>query len=242
MRDEKILIVEDERIIAIDLQRRLERFGYTVAGIAAEGSKALELVQELSPDIVLMDIMLVGEMDGIETAVKIKKKASIPIIFLTAYSDEKTLERAKTAEPSGYILKPFKDKELYTTIDISLYKHKVDLELKRQQRWSSAILRSIGDGIIATETDDRIVLLNPMAEKLTGWSEEEAKGKTICEIISLETISDNEGVPITLPYGTDPLIRKRPFTFNNCYLVNKFEEKLHVAGNLSAITDKNRNL
>ena len=110
MNKEKILIVEDERIIAIDLQRRLEKFGYFVCAIASNGNEAIELVQRHSPDIILMDIMLTGDIDGIDTAQLVNQQFRIPIIFLTAYSDEKTLERAKKAEPSGFILKPFKEK------------------------------------------------------------------------------------------------------------------------------------
>ncbi|MDC7125880.1 MAG: EAL domain-containing protein, partial [Spirochaetales bacterium] len=238
MKDEKILIVEDERIIAIDLQRRLERFGYTVVGITSDGSDSIELAGQLSPDIVIMDIMLDGDMDGIEAATIIKKRYSIPVIFLTAYSDKETLERAKTAEPSGYILKPFKDKELYTTIDISLYKHNVDLELKRQQRLSTAILHSIGDGIIATDTKDKIIMLNPKAEKLIGLSRKESKGKTISEIIQLESMENDGTQYIQFPDGKDATIKERPFSFKNCLLTNKNGEKLQVEGTLSAITDK----
>lgn len=238
MKNEKILVVEDERIIAIDLQRRLERFGYTVVAIASTGDQAIEFVKQHSPDIILMDIMLVGDIDGIETATIIKNEYSIPVIFLTAYSDEKTLERAKIAEPSGYILKPFKDKELYTTIDISLYKYRVDQELKKQQRWSTAILHSIGDGIIATDTEDNIILLNPIAEKIIGWSEKEVVGKNYKNIIELENMREVGTPKLNLPSGDDSLIRKRPFNFKNCYLANRFGEKLQVEGSLSAITDK----
>jgi len=241
MKNEKILVVEDERIIAIDLQRRLERFGYTVVAIAAAGEQAIEMVRQHSPDIILMDIMLVGDIDGIEAATIIKNEFAIPVIFLTAYSDEKTLERAKIAEPSGYILKPFKDKELYTTIDISLYKYRVDQELKRQQRWSTAILHSIADGIIAVGTDDKIILLNPIAEKITGWSEKEIIGKKLDEILSLEDMSDSVNPGIQLPAGNEKMIRERSFTFKNCYLTNRFGEKLQVEGSLSAILDKTGN-
>ena len=238
MKNEKILVVEDERIIAIDLQRRLERFGYTVVAIASSGDLAIELVKQHSPDIILMDIMLVGDIDGIETATIIKNDFSIPVIFLTAYSDEKTLERAKIAEPSGYILKPFKDKELYTTIDISLYKYRVDQELKKQQRWSTAILHSIGDGIIATDTEDKIILLNPIAEKIIGWTEKEVIGKHYKDIIELEDMRETGNPKLNLPSGEDSLIRKKAFNFKDCYLANRFGEKLQVEGSLSAITDK----
>ena len=188
-----------------------------------------------------MDIMLVGDIDGIETATIIKNEYSIPVIFLTAYSDEKTLERAKIAEPSGYILKPFKDKELYTTIDISLYKYRVDQQLKRQQRWSTAILHSVADGIAAVDTDDRITLFNPVAEKITGFREEEVLGKKLNDFITLNPMDQSStATPIVLPEGNDAMIHKEPFTFKNCYLKNHYGEQLQVEGSLSAILDKNR--
>ncbi|HOX33343.1 MAG TPA: response regulator, partial [Spirochaetales bacterium] len=115
MNNERILIVEDEKIIALDLQRRLERFGYSVVGMASDGMEAVALAKERAPDIILMDIMLAGGMDGIEAAGQIRDRYGVPVIFLTAYTDEKTLERAKEVEPFGYILKPFKERELYTT-------------------------------------------------------------------------------------------------------------------------------
>ena len=101
MNNENILIVEDEKIIALDLQRRLERFGYSVVGMASDGAEAIALAKERSPDIILMDIMLAGGMDGIEAAKHIRAQLGIPVIFLTAYTDEKTLERAKEVEPFG---------------------------------------------------------------------------------------------------------------------------------------------
>jgi CheY-like chemotaxis protein len=185
MNNEKILIVEDEKIIALDLQRRLERFGYSVVGMAADGAEAISLAKDRSPDIILMDIMLAGGLDGIEAAKLIRSKYGIPVIFLTAYTDEKTLERAKEVEPAGYILKPFKERELYTTIDIALYKHSIDRKLRKQERLFSAILHSINDGIIATDTELSIAFMNPIAEDITGWRETAAKGRHASSVITL---------------------------------------------------------
>ena len=171
MNNEKILIVEDERIIAIDLQRRLENFGYRVTGVAATGPQAIDSVENDPPDIILMDIMLSGDMDGIDTAEIVKERFEIPVMFLTAYSDEKTLQRAKHVEPLGYILKPFKEKELYTSIDIALYKYGVDRQLKWQERWYSAMFSSIEDGIIAEGNNGAVdgKLLEIGAAELEGF-------------------------------------------------------------------------
>lgn len=185
MNNERLLIVEDEKIIAIDLQRRLERFGYLVVGMAGEGEEAVRLALELNPDLILMDIMLAGAMDGIEAASQIKQARNIPFIFLTAYTDEKTLERAKEVEPYGYILKPFKERELYTTIDIALYKHQIEGQLTKQERLFSAILHSVNDGIIAIDRDLNVQFMNPVAEEIVGFSEETARGKNISQFLVL---------------------------------------------------------
>lgn len=183
MYNERILIVEDEKIISLDLQRRLERFGYSIAGTTADGQDAIDKCSELKPSIVLMDIMLSGPIDGIESARIINKKLGIPVVFITAYADEKTLERAKEAEPFGYILKPFKERELYTTIDIALYKHRVDKQLKSQERLFSAILHSVNDAIIAIDMNLDILFSNPTAERFIGLEEHAIKGKPLLDFI-----------------------------------------------------------
>lgn len=235
MANEKILVVEDERIIAIDLQRRLEKFGYTVTAIASTGRQALECVDDQLPDIILMDIMLTGDLDGIETAEILKERFEIPVIFLTAYSDEKTLERAKHVEPIGYILKPFKEKELYTSIDIALYKYSVDRKLKWQERWYSAMFDSIEDGIIATDLTGGIRFANPVAESIIGVSEEELTGRSLGD--ALEIYDSQTGLLDFNDLATIPP-EDLPFHFQDTVLVNKRGEKTHLDGSFSIIRDK----
>jgi CheY-like chemotaxis protein len=122
----KILIIEDEAVVSLDITRRLEKMGYEVMGRLASGEEALELVKEDRPDLVLMDINLQGEIDGIETANKLYQNHNIPVIYLTAYAGESTLERAKESKPYGYILKPFKERELRATIEIALSRHQTE--------------------------------------------------------------------------------------------------------------------
>jgi CheY-like chemotaxis protein len=126
MENIKILIVEDEIIVAKDIEDTLERLGYSVTGIVSCGEDAIAHAENYRPDLVLMDIMIEGAVDGISAADKIRELYCIPIIFLTAYSDEKTIERAKTVKPYGYILKPFHETDLYTSIEIAYYKHKLE--------------------------------------------------------------------------------------------------------------------
>lgn len=240
MEREKLLLVEDERIIAIDLQRRLERFGYSVAGIASKGQEAIDLAGELWPDIILMDIMLSGTMTGIEAAIAIKERYQIPVIFLTAYSDEKTLEQAKAAEPFGYILKPFKDKELYTTIDIALYKYRIDQQLKRQERLSSAILHSIEDGIIATDIHSKIAFMNPVAERITGWTEKDAHQKHIDRILNIKHAQDR--TTVKLPALEENNDSSSPYVFKEVILENRKGDLINIEGSIAAIRDRSDNL
>lgn len=130
----KILIVEDEVIIGLDIQKKLTDMGYVVSGIADTGDSAIKMIRNDQPDIVLMDIVIKNDKDGIETAEEILNQFNIPVIFLTAYSDEETIQRAKISEPYGYIIKPFKERELRVIIEISLYKHRINIELMEKTR------------------------------------------------------------------------------------------------------------
>ncbi len=185
MTNAKILVVEDEAIVAKDLQYRLKKFGYTVPAIASSGEEAINIAIEISPDLVLMDIKLKGSMDGIEAAAEIYKRLDIPVIYLTAYADENTLERAKITEPFAYLLKPFKERELQTNIEITLTKHGLERQLKVNQKWLDALLKSISDGVIASDLQDLITFMNPVAENLTGWKQEEACGRNSSEIFNI---------------------------------------------------------
>ncbi|MDH5716241.1 MAG: diguanylate cyclase [Spirochaetia bacterium] len=140
MKTEQILIVEDEGIIAKEIQNRVERLGYLVTDILDSGEAAIETVHNNQPNLILMDIKLKGEMDGIETARKIRMLYNIPIIYLTAHTDEKTLERAKLTEPYGYIVKPFDETDFKIRIEMALYKHKMECENKELLEEANKIL------------------------------------------------------------------------------------------------------
>ncbi len=124
----RILVVEDERLVAQDLQRHLHRLGFTVCGIATSGPEAIALAVQTHPDLILMDIVLHGPMDGIEAAAQIRAHAAIPVIYLSAHAEEATRQRAKATEPLGYLLKPFDTRVVQTTIEMALYKHAKDQE------------------------------------------------------------------------------------------------------------------
>lgn len=128
-----VLVVEDESIVSKDIQHSLKKLGYNVVGASATAERAIEMASSENPDVVLMDIMLKGEMNGIEAADQIRKNCAIPVIFLTAYADESTLSKAKITEPYGYILKPFKEIDLHTTIEMAIYKHGKEQEIVKQR-------------------------------------------------------------------------------------------------------------
>jgi diguanylate cyclase (GGDEF)-like protein/PAS domain S-box-containing protein len=234
MNNEKILIVEDEKVIALDIQRRLERYGYSVVGMASEGPEAIAVVGERSPDIILMDIELPGPMNGIETAKKIRALYGTPVIFLTAYSEPSLIEQAKEAEPFGYILKPFKERELLTTIDIALYKNDMDKRLRRQEQLFSAILHSINEGIVATDTDFRVSFMNPVAETLCGWKEETARGQRASGIVPLFDLETRQELLSSGP----PLVSDRPFFFTEAQVRSKSGELVLVDGSVSKIREQ----
>ena len=170
----QILVVEDENIVAKDIEHRLKALGYHVSALASSGEEALKRAQETSPDLVLMDIRLKGAIDGVETAEELRRRFNIPVVYLTAYADANTLQRAKVTEPFGYILKPFEERELYTCIEVALYKHQMERRLKESEQWLVTTLQCIGDAVMATDVTGRVKFLNPVAEELTGWKQVDA--------------------------------------------------------------------
>jgi PAS domain S-box-containing protein/putative nucleotidyltransferase with HDIG domain len=185
MRKTKILVVEDESIVARDIRNMLVGLGYEVTAVVPGAKAAVEKAQETDPDIVLMDVMLQGEITGVEAAEQIYTNFKIPVVYLTAYADSTTVQQAKKTEPFGYIIKPFEERELQTTIEIALYKYKMQMELKDRERWLSTILKSIGDGVIATNKNGVITFMNPLAETLTGWKLDQAMDRTLSDVFKV---------------------------------------------------------
>jgi DNA-binding LytR/AlgR family response regulator len=155
-----IFIVEDESIVAKDIQNSLTKLGYNVVGFANNGKDAIDKITELAPDLVLMDIMIKGGLTGIEVSEKIKEKMNIPVIFLTAYADEGTLSRAKITEPYGYILKPFKEIDLHSTIEMAVYKHQKDSALLKERDFLYSLVENKDEkskDILFVKSNSRLV-------------------------------------------------------------------------------------
>ncbi|MGL5796380.1 MAG: ATP-binding protein [Waterburya sp.] len=186
MNAQSIFIVEDEIITARSIAQNLKNFGYQVVGIATSGTKALEQIITTRPDLVLMDIFLQkDDIDGITTAERIKSQLNVPIIYLTAHSDQETLERAKATTPFGYVLKPYNKKNLQIEIEIALHKHQQEMELIKREKLLSTILTAAHDAVVATNKTSEITYMNPAAQKLTGWDLTEAYNCKATEIIQI---------------------------------------------------------
>jgi len=186
MEKRRIMVVEDEAIVALDIVSRLKRLGYLAVGMAASGEAAVDKVGEMRPDLILMDIMLEGQMDGIEAAAIIKDQYGIPVVYLTAYADGETLRRAKVTSPFGYIIKPFEDRELSTTIEMAVYKFEADAKLLLSERWLSTTLRNLGEAVVTTDATGMVRFLNPVAENLLGCTLEQAQGLRLRDIFREE--------------------------------------------------------
>jgi PAS domain S-box-containing protein len=189
MSETKILVVEDEAITGMDIRRSLTEMGYSVIAIATTGELAVRKAGELHPDIILMDIMLAGKMNGIEAAELIKEQLRIPVVYLSAYSDDTFLARAKLTEPFGYILKPFRELELKTTIEMALYKHTMERALRVSEETTRVLLNATDDILFLVDANGHLLAINEALAKQTGKSVRDLTGTNISELVSQGILS-----------------------------------------------------
>jgi two-component system cell cycle sensor histidine kinase/response regulator CckA len=192
-----VLVVEDEGVVARNIQLELNSLGYVVPAIASSGTEALEKAEALHPDLVLMDIVLKGEMDGIEAGKQIRKKHDVPVVYLTAYADDETLQRATATEPYGYLIKPYEERELHSTIQLALSKHKTERMWKEAHHWLTSIIQCIDDAVIVADARGCISMVNRSAECLTGLARAEAIGKELLDVCQL--IHQDRRCPLGIP-------------------------------------------
>ena len=167
----RILIVEDETIVALDLKSSLTLLGYAVVGTASSGEEAIAKANETRPDLALMDIILKGEMDGVQAAEAIRADLDIPVIFLTACADESTLERAKVTEPFGYLLKPFEERELHGHIEVALYKHRIEKRLRESEERYSLATQGANDGLWDWNLESQEIYFSPRWWSMLGYGD-----------------------------------------------------------------------
>lgn len=224
----QILVVEDEKIIALNLKESLESLGYSVVAIVASGEAAVTTATEYRPDLVLMDIRLKGKMDGIYAAQIIWENLSIPVIYVTGHSDYSTLKRAKITAPFGYILKPVKERELSVTIEMALQRYE-------REQLVSAILRGMGDGVIVVDQKRCVKFLNQVAESLIGWSLSEAIDRELFELLQMIDEQTQQPIddPITAALQQDTTI----YLEDRILLISKQDKTIPIAGSAAPIKD-----
>ncbi len=180
----RVLILEDEKLVARDIQNTLANAGYETS-MASSGEEAIEVAQRERPDLALVDIRVAGKLDGIETATALRRDLDLPVVYLTAHSDEETLERAKSTEPFGYLVKPFDETTLQTTLRMAVHKSAVERAKRQEQKRLTSVFDQLTVGLITTDCSGHVNMMNACAQSLTGWSFEEAMGKDLTRVLSL---------------------------------------------------------
>ncbi len=233
MASTKILVVEDEVIVSKTIISQLKQLGYIVTATASSGEMAIAKVVETQPDLILMDIVLKGSMDGITTAAQIREQIDIPIIYLTAYADDSTLQRAKATQPFGYIVKPFTADDLRVAVEIGLFKHQVARELQDNRDQLATLLSSMSDGVIATDAEGMITFMNPAAETLTGWQQDEALGQAVTTVFQL--INEVTEIPAENPIATVLKSQQGAYLDNFTALVTKTGTQIPIGDSASPL-------
>ncbi len=181
----KIFIIENNHSVAQDLQKRLKSFGYEVVGICTSNDDAVQSIKLLTPEMIIMNIRLQAGNDGIKIGEKIQLEQDIPIIYMTDFVGQTTLRQAKSTGPFGYIFIPFTDRQIITTIEIASLRNQFEKEIQEGQKWLTGVLNSIADGVVAINQDGQIRYINPVAQSLTGWDQNEVIGRPVRDVITL---------------------------------------------------------
>lgn len=235
LRKNTILIVEDEVIIAEDLYLRLNKLGYNVLPYVSTGEKALEILLNTSTDLVLMDVRIKGNMDGIETAKELGRKYSIPVVYLTSLSDEVTISRAKKTGAYGFIAKTSDMNNLYTTIEMAIYRNKMEIEVKEKEELLSVTLKSISDAVIGANLDGTIISWNKGAVDIFGYELHEVSGKNLSILIPCS-------FPNEIPGNLDRVKMGVEIEYYDTVRINKSGEILNISIKISPIKNKSEEI
>lgn len=202
----RILVAEDDAAIALHMQDVLRRLAYDVVALASTGGEAVSRAKAVQPDLVLMDISLPGNMSGIDAASRIRLSMDVPVVFVTAHSDEATLRQAQATEPYGFVLKPFDQNDLRVAIEVALHKHRGDARLRRSERRFATTLKAIGEAVISTDANGAIDFINGAAETLIGVALGEALGKPLASFLNLVDPGSREPVAIDQPWHGEAVL------------------------------------
>jgi PAS domain S-box-containing protein len=189
MKSKRILIIEDKKTTPKDILENLLSSGFDVTAVVASVEEAVQNAEETPPDLVLLDNGINGNPHGLEAAQELRRRFDIPVVIATAESDDIALQRAKSAEPSGFIFIPFKEEELRFAIEIAICKYKWEKRIRETAGWLNSTLKSIGDAVITADTKSRVTFMNPVAEKLTGWKRKDALGRDLKQVIMVDNNS-----------------------------------------------------
>jgi PAS domain S-box-containing protein len=231
------MIVEDERVTAEDLRDTLTDLGYSVTASVSSGAEAIAQAAQNPPDIALMDIRIQGEMDGTATALVLRKRFNIPVIYLTAHADGPTVASAKDAGPLGYITKPFHEVALHASIEIALHRHREELKARKKEELLTSALRAISEGVISMDRQENITLFNPAAEAWTGRSSREALGQRVDGIFQATAGTNGDKVRKSWEQVlSDGSLQDLP---TGSVLVSSQGEKRAISGSVASIRDHN---
>ncbi len=232
----KILVAEDEMILARSICRELERFGYISLGPVHDAGKVAEIALNEKPDLILMDRDLAGHSGGKEALKQIESKLSVPVVYIADLSDQKALERANVSEPCDYLYKPFREEEIGSTIERALCKHKAQLQIKKNENMLSATLHRIEDAVIASDANLQITCANPAAEKLLGKPETDILGKKLTDVCRFIRSGDRRAIHYPCNKLSD---NKEPWHVpEDGLLVNMNDRHIPVRGTVSVIPDE----
>ncbi|MCG6551916.1 MAG: response regulator [Candidatus Magnetominusculus sp. LBB02] len=230
----RILVVEDETIVAMNIKDMLLEHGFDVTGVVSSAEDAIKQVEQNAPDLILMDIVLKGELDGVAAASIIHSRYDIPIIYLTAFSDDDTLSRAKHTKPYGYILKPFEGRELYINIEFALYRYKMQKRLRESEQWLLAILKLMSAAVITTDMDGTVMFINNGAAAVTGWDAEDAIGEDLSSVFDIAPCNPlRKAIDEGMAIGTDCVLTtrtgvKRPVGFSSIAISDEKNKAIGV--------------
>ncbi|MDZ8025454.1 MAG: diguanylate cyclase domain-containing protein [Nostoc sp. DedQUE01] len=236
----KILVVEDEKTLASNIRKSLQKLGYSVSEITESGEEVIKKVAETKPNLVLIDIYLAGEINGVRLVDIIQNHFHVPVVHIINRSEYKILQENQGIEPFNYIIKPFLENDLHFVIEMALYKHQSENRLQEEKQRLTAIINSMGRAVIVTYANGCIQMMNPTAEMITGWKQSEAFGKDLVEVVSLvdkdigeaiENLATNvieAGEILDLP--------------ENCALITKDGKEIPIGDNVAPIRDQNGNI
>ena len=233
MKSPKILIVEDKKVLSIGIRESLQKLGYIVHGINDSGEKAIRKVAEINPNLVLIDICWKENIDALKTAGIIQENYQTPVLYLTDYSEYILPNESKLKEPFTYITKPFADKDLHIAVEMALYKHQFEQKLEQEKQWLTAIINSINSAVLVTDVNGRIQIMNPLAQKLSGYKIEEVVGEYIGKVLNLVNENNEEIITnLVAQVVSEGKVVNLP---ENCTLIAKDGKKIFVADSISPI-------